>query len=282
MIGLGLQSLAFGQTGWTTIVSEGGKYTISMPGKPTELSVPLSMGDFRGVSHIQNSAEKGVIYTASYVDLPIDPTDATIAEKIFDAAKEDLLRKAHARPLDEKNLDLKGNPGREFKVQGYNGVITSRNYLVKNRLYQLVVIVADNATGENVGKFFDSFSLTDDSEQVVVVNTPPPHQQKPAPCSTDGMPKQVIRSEGVIRGMAIYLVRPIYPDEARTSNITGKIEVEIVIDEQGNVVGANARPGNSLLQQAAVIAARASTFKPTRLCNVAIKTQGVLTYSFEH
>src|SRR4051812_42221265 len=112
MIALCLPTLAFGQTGWLTVVSKGGGYSISMPGKPTELSAPLSMGDFRGVSHIQNSAEKGVIYTASYVDLPIDPTDTTIPEKVFDAAKEDLLRKAHARPLDEKNLDLKGNPGR--------------------------------------------------------------------------------------------------------------------------------------------------------------------------
>src|SRR5580765_8267232 len=102
IITLCLASLAFGQTGWKTIVSKGGGYTISMPAKPIELSAPLAMGDFRGVSHIQHSNENRVIYSASYADLPIDPTDTTMAEKVFSAAKDDLLQKAQARPLDEK------------------------------------------------------------------------------------------------------------------------------------------------------------------------------------
>ena len=283
MMTLCLSSLAFSQIGWFTIVSKGGRYTVSVPSKPTELSVPLSMGDFRGVSHIQNAAENRVIYTASYTDLPIDPTDTTIPEKVFSAAKEDLLAKAHARPLDEKNLDLKGNPGREFKVQGYNGVITSRNYLVKNRLYQLVVIVGDNASAENVGRFFDSFSLVDIDPQSevpeVISPPPPPPQQTQKPCSGDP-PKRVRRSEGVIKGNALHLERPIYPIEARNESVEGKIEVEIVIDEEGNVEEAKAVTGPVLLQQAAVDAAKSSRFKPTTLCGVAIKTEGILTYNF--
>jgi hypothetical protein len=150
---------------WLTVTSEGGNYSVSMPGKPIELGTPFGVGDFRGVSHVINVRSAGSSYSALYVDLPIDPSDETIADKVFDAVKNDLLGKPLARVLEENKIDLKGNPGRAIKAQAPNGVIVSRNYLVKNRLYQLIVIVPDNAPFDNADKFLNSFSITDTEKQ---------------------------------------------------------------------------------------------------------------------
>jgi len=156
---------AFSQDGWLTVTSKEGGYSVSMPGKPVEVGTPFGIGEFHGVSHVVNVRSAGSSYSTSYADLPIDPSDETIAEKVFDAAKNDLLEKARARVLDEKKIYLKGNSGREIKAQAPNGVIISRNYLVKNRLYQIVVLVPDNAPFDKADKFLNSFSITDTETQ---------------------------------------------------------------------------------------------------------------------
>ena len=109
---------------------------------------------------------------------------------------------------------------------------------------------------------------------------PPPPPPPPAKKEEPPPPKQVARSEGVIRGNAIHLITPPYPPLARTARQQGKVEVEITIDEQGNVISAIAKSGPPLLQAAAVQAARGSKFRPTLLSGVPVKVTGVLTYNF--
>jgi hypothetical protein len=158
-----LSGVSFGsyQAAWVRVDSQEGRYSVSMPGKPTELATPFAIGVFRGVSHVAHVSSGGYSYSASYADLPIDYSDETIPAKVFEAAKSDLLEKAHARVLAEKNLTLSGNPGQEIRAQGYHGIIISRSFLVKNRLYQAVVLVPDNSPEENATRFLESFLLVD-------------------------------------------------------------------------------------------------------------------------
>src|SRR5256885_17134995 len=72
-------------------------------------------------------------------------------------------------------------------------------------------------------------------------------------------------SGGVLNGKAIHLVQPTYPAMARTAHVSGQVSVQVLIDENGNVVAAHASTGHPLLQPAAVAAARASKFTPTKL-----------------
>jgi protein TonB len=90
----------------------------------------------------------------------------------------------------------------------------------------------------------------------------------------------VRRSEGVIRGNAINRVIPEYPAIARHALITGDVEIEIIISEEGNVISARILSGHALLQQAALSAARMWKFKPTLLNHEPVKVQGVLTFRF--
>jgi protein TonB len=56
--------------------------------------------------------------------------------------------------------------------------------------------------------------------------------------------------------------------------------VQVLVDEQGNVISAQATSGHALLQAAAVAAARQATFQPTFLLGEPTRVTGVLTYTF--
>jgi TonB family protein len=85
---------------------------------------------------------------------------------------------------------------------------------------------------------------------------------------------------GVLNHVAIELPAPVYPEEARTKHITGTVKVEVTVDEQGNVIKAEAVEGPKELREAAVEAAKKARFRQTRLHGALIKLYGVLVYKF--
>lgn len=109
--------------------------------------------------------------------------------------------------------------------------------------------------------------------KVEVADAPPPPPPKPTP------PKAPI-SGGVLNGKAVRLVQPPYPAIARSAHASGQVRVQIVIDENGNVISAAPVSGHPLLQGAAVAAARASKFTPTKLSGMPVKVSGVIIYNF--
>jgi TonB family protein len=87
-------------------------------------------------------------------------------------------------------------------------------------------------------------------------------------------------SGGVLNGKAIALPRPAYPAIAKQVKASGNVTVEVTIDEDGKVISARSVSGHPLLQGAAVTAAREAKFAPTKLNGQAVKTNGVLVYTF--
>ncbi|MEO6050672.1 MAG: energy transducer TonB [Pyrinomonadaceae bacterium] len=85
---------------------------------------------------------------------------------------------------------------------------------------------------------------------------------------------------GVINGKATSLPLPAYPAAARAVKAGGAVAVQVVIDETGNVISANAVSGHPLLRQAASDAAMSAKFSPTLLQGEAVKVSGVLMHNF--
>ncbi|MFY9622331.1 MAG: TonB family protein [Pyrinomonadaceae bacterium] len=113
----------------------------------------------------------------------------------------------------------------------------------------------------------------DTTPPTVVETVTPPLPPKP--------PKRTINvSEGVIRGKVLELPKPIYPILAKQARIQGPVNIQILIDETGKVVSAQAVKGSPMLTPAAVDAARRARFTPTKLGDQAVKVQGVITYNF--
>jgi protein TonB len=100
-------------------------------------------------------------------------------------------------------------------------------------------------------------------------------EPKPTP---KPVPKTI--SGGVVNGKATNLVKPPYPAAARAVRAAGAVNVQVTIDENGNVISASAVSGHPLLRSAAVQAARSSKFSPTMLSGQPVKVTGVIVYNF--
>jgi protein TonB len=114
---------------------------------------------------------------------------------------------------------------------------------------------------------------------VAAAAPPPSAQQEAPPAPAPAKPHLV--SSGILLGNTIRQVQPAYPQIARSAHIEGVVQVSIIVDEDGNVMAAEAINGHPLLQQAAVEAARQWKFRPTLLNGRPIKVSGVLKFTFK-
>lgn len=93
--------------------------------------------------------------------------------------------------------------------------------------------------------------------------------------------QRVIRkSGGLLQNSAVKRVEPKYPSSALPARIGGKVVVEILVDEEGNVVSAKALSGPTDLQRASVEAAKDWKFVPTTLIDVPVRVIGTITFQF--
>lgn len=117
----------------------------------------------------------------------------------------------------------------------------------------------------------------DNGETPEPTPTPPP-TPTPKPSPTQQTVKTV--GGGVVNGKATSLPKPPYPPAARAVRAGGQVNVQVLIDENGNVVSASAVSGHPLLRQAAASAARQAKFSPTMLSGQPVKVSGVIVYNF--
>jgi TonB family protein len=95
-------------------------------------------------------------------------------------------------------------------------------------------------------------------------------------------PKPILKpvSGGVLNGTAVSLPPPLYPDAAKRMRTQGLVTVEVILDEAGKVVSANATSGPQILRDAATQAALKARFSPTKLSGQPVKVSGVINYKF--
>ena len=87
-------------------------------------------------------------------------------------------------------------------------------------------------------------------------------------------------SGGVLNGKALSLPVPVYPQIAMRSRIFGSVSVNVVVDENGKVISAEAVSGPNSLREAAVDAAKRARFSPTKLSGAPVKVAGMINYNF--
>jgi len=115
-------------------------------------------------------------------------------------------------------------------------------------------------------------SILSDGKPLVTVN------EKDTPPAPRPLLKPV--SGGVLNGKALELPAPHYPDTARQMHTFGKVEVEVIVDENGKVISARALSGPPALRSAAVEAANRARFSPTKLSGLPVKVSGRIEYNF--
>jgi len=133
---------------------------------------------------------------------------------------------------------------------------------------------------------------------ITEVGDAPAGSEKPEPPKLESKPKSSPRPQsqqpessgptearpptegGMLNSKAIELPAPKYPAAAKKVHAAGQVQVQILVDETGKVISAEALFGPESLRQAAVDAAKLAKFKPTVVNGVAVKVSGILTYEF--
>jgi TonB family protein len=83
----------------------------------------------------------------------------------------------------------------------------------------------------------------------------------------------------ILNGKAIKLPKPKYPEEAKKFCASGKVEVEVTINQNGDVIDAKAVSGDEILWDLATDAAKRAKFAGNIHINP-IKIKGIIVYNF--
>jgi outer membrane biosynthesis protein TonB len=87
-------------------------------------------------------------------------------------------------------------------------------------------------------------------------------------------------SKGILNFKAIALPKPPYPPAARAVRVTGAVEIQVLIDEDGSIFSAEAVTGHPLLRAVSTTAACGAKFSPTLLDGNPVKVSGRIVYNF--
>ncbi|MBC7798616.1 MAG: hypothetical protein H7Z37_17230 [Pyrinomonadaceae bacterium] len=146
--------------------SEAGRFSINAPGDMKEQTqdVPSAAGNLKMVTHTADLGNRA--FLVSYNDYPED-VNSIGAQELLDEVQKGAVGGIGGTITSEKNIEMNGNPGKEYVANivipkgGGDGVAKSHIYLVKNRLYQVLVIAKKSeANSSDVDKFLNSFKIT--------------------------------------------------------------------------------------------------------------------------
>jgi TonB family protein len=92
-------------------------------------------------------------------------------------------------------------------------------------------------------------------------------------------PPKIVYGE-IVNDKAVTLPEPVYPAAAKAVRASGTVNVQVTIDENGDVINAAAISGHPLLRAAAVQAARQAKFLPSTVNGEVVKITGTIVYIF--
>lgn len=204
------------------------------------------------------------ILTFAPPEAPVQVTQQPRTQPAHSAGSpSNVLRPERTVLMDSVNNPT--NPPRDVGVVALNVLPAPPNAVLSNRNVDPPVLPGGNGVN-TAGVPGGRELITDAGPPPVVVPTP--------------APPRVVKSTGVLNGKALQLPKPIYTPIARAAHAYGKVTVQVLIDEKGNVISAKAISGHPLLVVESQKAAYQAKFSPTVLGEQAVKVSGVITYNF--
>ena len=93
--------------------------------------------------------------------------------------------------------------------------------------------------------------------------------------------KPVRVSSGVIQGLLLHKVDPVYPQDAKDSGVSGSVVMAAVITDQGKISKLSVISGAEKLRDAALEAVNQWTYKPYLLNGKPVFVQTAITVNFD-
>lgn len=157
---------------WVKFTSEKGAFSVQLPGQPeeSEQAVKTDIGELSlrifSYETDKNDVDNNIVYMIMSTDYPESSGISSDAKEriptMFRNAVDGGVKNVNGKLLSEKDITLKGFPGRQYKLafQEGEGIISGRFYLVKNRMYMVQAIVMKAKENDpSVLKFLNSFSV---------------------------------------------------------------------------------------------------------------------------
>ena len=88
-------------------------------------------------------------------------------------------------------------------------------------------------------------------------------------------------SKGVLDGMLLAPIRPVYPAIAKAAGVQGTVVLEAVISKAGRIESLHVVSGHPMLRNAAVEAVQAARYRPYKLNDEAVDVQTTITVVFQ-
>lgn len=148
---------------WKDFTSAECRCSAQLPGMPQQRSnsLPSKFGPL-DQRMITLDVPGTAFFALSYVDFPKDAFTKAKTDDILDDVRETSVSNVKGSKLrSETKVTMNGFPGREIKIDSPGKMVMhGRTYLVKERLYQLIVVMpeAREAAGDSK-KFLDSFKF---------------------------------------------------------------------------------------------------------------------------
>jgi hypothetical protein len=148
---------------WQTFFSAEGRFSVLMPGTPVheakKADNPLGPVTMHAFLLMRSEVPDG--FTVMYNDFP-GPIPAGQADAVLDGVVKGAGRRGNT-VQEVKKINLTSHPGRELTTIRKGDavpVMKHRVYLVRNRLYQVMVVTTEaDAASPKVSRFLDSFKL---------------------------------------------------------------------------------------------------------------------------
>lgn len=263
---------------WKEYASREGKFTILLPGEPTTGYRPINTDSPSSITYVINLQTPTTAYIIAYFDIPDPLTDSGKIKKLIDETRDRIIKLYSLKLQSESDLSQLNYSGRMLRMRTQDGkTFLTRILLVKQRIYHLsIVLLANQKESGDAEKYFESFKpipLTDD-EIKKLANTSKAESEK-------AVSPKIKVSEGVLRQNAIKKIQPSYPVGSKSAEVSGSVQVRVLISEEGQVIEAEVISGPEELRDAAKQAAKQWMFKPILIGNSPMKVDCILTFDFK-
>ena len=147
---------------WKEFHSTPGRFTVMLPGDPTEDSSQVTTAIGPVDVHMFHHDEIFLSFLVGYSDLPDRPDMVYNTDKMFDGSRNEVVRKVNARVISEQPITVDGNPGRLIILEKDNNLnMKIKLVWLRPRLYQVVIAANDIRAGSaDIDRFMDSFKIT--------------------------------------------------------------------------------------------------------------------------
>ena len=147
------------QPSWVEFSPKNGGFSIMMPDKPPEWTLLHETAKGQASSPLYQIVKGDFKYLVSYMDYPFSVEEHK-RDKLLELGAEAGIAKLGVKVVSNTPISLESYPGREVKGELGGILYRSRVYLVRQRLYLLIIWMPPTETGsENAAKFLESFKL---------------------------------------------------------------------------------------------------------------------------